>query len=66
MSDPDRDAYSIDQFAERHGISRSQTYVEIATGRLTARKVNSRTLVTREDAAKWRRALPKLQPEMAR
>jgi hypothetical protein len=61
MSDSDHDAYTVGQFAARHGISRSQTYVEIASGRLVARKVNSRTVITREDAARWRRSLPKMQ-----
>jgi len=56
----DIDAYTIGEFAARHGISRSQTYVEIASGRLVARKVNSRTVITKEDAARWRRKLPKM------
>jgi hypothetical protein len=55
------DAYSIDEFAARNGISRSQTYIEISSGRLIARKVNSRTIITREDGAAWRNALPKME-----
>jgi len=53
-------AYSVECFAVKHGISRSQAFKEIATGRLTARKVGARTIVTHEDAAKWRRSLPKV------
>jgi hypothetical protein len=53
-------ADSVERFAAKNGISRSQAYKEITAGRLTARKVGSRTIVTREDAAKWRRALPKV------
>lgn len=53
-------ADSIERFAAKHAISRAQTYLEIAAGRLIARKVGSRTIVTREDAAAWRRALPKM------
>ena len=59
------DAYSIDQFAARHGISRRQAYLEIAAGRLAARKVNSRTIVTREDAATWRQSLPRMSAATA-
>jgi hypothetical protein len=50
----------IECFAAKHAISRAQAYKEIAAGRLTARKVGSRTIITREDAARWRRALPKM------
>ena len=53
-------ADSVERFAAKNAISRAQAYKEIAIGRLTARKVGSRTIVTREDAAKWRRALPKM------
>jgi hypothetical protein len=53
-------ADSVKRFAAKHGISRAQAYVEINAGRLTARKVGSGTIITREDAAKWRRALSKL------
>jgi len=54
----DFEADSIEEFAERHRISRSQVYKEIREGRLTARKIASRTIITREDGAEWRRALP--------
>jgi hypothetical protein len=54
------DADTIDEFAVKNRISRSQVYKEIASGRLIARKVNSRTIITREDAAAWRNALPKM------
>jgi len=59
MSVPTK-AYRIEQFAEAHGISRAQVYVEIAEGRLTARKIGSRTVVTDEDAAFWRGSLPRM------
>jgi hypothetical protein len=52
-------ADSVARFAEKHGISRSMAYEEIANGCLVARKVGARTIITSEDAAKWRRALPK-------
>jgi hypothetical protein len=60
MSEPG--AYSVDGFSEAHDISRAQTYVEIREGRLTARKVGTRTIITAEDAAEWRSSLPVMQP----
>jgi len=66
---PDKErggAFSIDGFAQAHGISRSQTYVEIGQGRLIARKVGVRTVITAEDAAAWRRNLPRYEISPAR
>ena len=60
------DADAVERFAFRNGISRSQAYKEIAAGRLIARKVGARTLITREDAAAWRRALPKMPANAAK
>jgi hypothetical protein len=53
---------TVDEFARRHRISRSQAYKEIASGRLSARKIGSRTVITAEDAASWRSSLPRLIP----
>jgi hypothetical protein len=59
-SDADFCADTIEEFAVKNRISRSQTYKEIAAGRLIARKVGARTIITKEDGAAWRRALPKM------
>lgn len=59
-------AYTVESFAAKHAISRSQAFKEINAGRLVARKVGSRTIITKEDAAKWRRALPKANNKDAR
>jgi hypothetical protein len=53
-------AYSIEDFARAHSIGRSTAYGEISAGRLVARKMRSRTIVTAEDAKAWRANLPKL------
>src|SRR5262249_43339018 len=58
-------AYTVERFAIKHAISRAQAYVEIAGGRLIARKVGARTIITREDAARWRRVLPKISAKDA-
>jgi hypothetical protein len=53
-------AQRVEEWAARNGISRSQAYKEIKAGRLIARKVGTRTIITDEDGAAWRRALPKM------
>jgi hypothetical protein len=58
-------ARSIERFAAKHAISRAQVYKEIAEGRLIARKVGSRTIITWEDAATWRCTLPKMSAKDA-
>jgi len=54
---------SIVAFANRNGISRSQVYSEFKSGRLTARKLGKRVLISPEDEKKWRDSLPLLQPK---
>jgi hypothetical protein len=54
------DAYSLVNFASRHGISRSKVYGEIRAGRLTARKIGDRTIILAEDGKAWRESLPKV------
>ena len=53
---------SIPQFAARNGICRTQVYHELNSGRLTARKVGRRVLITPEDERAWRDSLPRLRP----
>jgi hypothetical protein len=50
--------FSIVDFAATHAISRTQAYREIGAGRLIASKVGKRTVITAENAAAWRAALP--------
>ena len=51
-------AFSIESFADAHEIGRSKVFDEIKSGRLKARKVDNRTIITAEDAADWREGLP--------
>jgi hypothetical protein len=51
-------AFSIESFADAHEIGRSKVFEEIKAGRLKARKVDNRTIITSEDAADWRANLP--------
>jgi excisionase family DNA binding protein len=54
-------AYSIDDFAEATGVGRSKLYQEIRAGRLHAKKLGSRTLITAEAADEWFAQLPDYQ-----
>jgi hypothetical protein len=51
-------AFSVESFAEAHDIGRNKVFEEINSGRLKARKVDRRTIITAEDAAAWRASLP--------
>jgi excisionase family DNA binding protein len=53
-----RFAYTIPKAAELCSISRSQVYVELQSGRLTAIKVGGRTLVRHDDLLSWLRSRP--------
>jgi excisionase family DNA binding protein len=51
-------ALSIDEFTARYGLGRTMTYAEINSGRLRARKVGKRTLISVDDAEDWLLRLP--------
>jgi hypothetical protein len=51
-------SYSIPHLARETDTGRSALYLEIAAGRLIARKVGRRTIITRADALRWLRSLP--------
>jgi excisionase family DNA binding protein len=51
-------AYPINDFAEAVGIGRSKVYEEIRDGRLQAKKLGSRTLITAQAASDYLSQLP--------
>jgi hypothetical protein len=55
----DHAAFSIESFAHAHEIGRTKTLELIRSGKLIARKVGARTIITAEDARLWRENLPK-------
>lgn len=50
-------AYDIRSFCQAHNVSRSYAYLEIKAGRLKRFKLGRKTLISREAAEVWRRAL---------
>jgi hypothetical protein len=65
MDTPKQVSFSADDFAKRHGIGRTTVFSEIKAGRLQARKVGKRTLVTAEDERAWLACLPKARESVA-
>ncbi|MBR1197810.1 helix-turn-helix domain-containing protein [Bradyrhizobium sp. AUGA SZCCT0158] len=53
-------ALSVVEFAQRYGVGRTTTYEEIKSGRLPARKIGKRTIITVDDAEEWLSRLPVL------
>jgi hypothetical protein len=52
-------AFSIEVFAFRNGISRSQAYKELASGRLPAVRCGGRVLITERGEKLWQDVLPR-------
>lgn len=51
-------SYTVDQFVTASGIGRTTVFAEIKAGRLKARKVGKRTLITAEAARVFLDSLP--------
>jgi excisionase family DNA binding protein len=49
---------SIAEFCEQYGPGRTKTYEELKSGRLRARKIGKRTIITEDDAEDWLLRLP--------
>jgi excisionase family DNA binding protein len=55
---PQMGALTIAGFCHIYNIGRTHLYEEIKSGRLAARKSGKRSLILRDDAERWARALP--------
>jgi hypothetical protein len=55
--------FSVEEFCRRYGIGRTRAYQELNAGRLRARKVGKRTIVTADDAESWLSCLPNLEAQ---
>lgn len=49
----ERNCFSLEEFCFRNGIGRTTVYKEIKEGRLRARKVGKRTLISLEEESRW-------------
>jgi excisionase family DNA binding protein len=58
---PQQRAMSIDEFCARYGPGRTKVYQELKSGRLRARKIGTRTVITEDDAEDWLQRLPVIQ-----
>ena len=54
----EREAWSVAELASLHGTSPELIRAEIRKGKLKARKIGRRTIVTSEDRISWLRAAP--------
>jgi hypothetical protein len=53
-----KEAFSPDEISRRNSIGRTAVFAEIKAGRLEARKVGRRTIITREAEKAWHNSLP--------
>jgi excisionase family DNA binding protein len=64
MSDTERQrrahqrATSIAEFCQRYRLGRTKVYEELKSGRLRARKIGKRSIITDDDEEEWLQALP--------
>lgn len=64
-ADDCKDGFTVQEFCQRNGISRTTFYAEVGDGKLIARKARGRTIVLYDDAKAWRESLPRLEPAAA-
>ena len=57
-------SYSLNEFARQNAIGLTTVRGEIKAGRLAARKVGRRTIITAEDAKAWQERLPNVLPRV--
>jgi hypothetical protein len=55
-------AYRIDEFVRISGVGRTSVYAALKSGRLSAIKAGSRTLIIAESAHQYLRSLPAYRP----
>jgi hypothetical protein len=61
MDDTAKDAYGVDEFCGRHGISRAYIYLLWKRGDgPTYMQVGARRLISKESAADWRRSVERV------
>jgi hypothetical protein len=61
-----KQAFSPDEFGRRNGVGRTTVFEEIRAGRLDARKVGRRTIITRQAEKAWQDSPPSASPRMSK
>ena len=61
LSESRQRAFSIEEFCRRFGVGRTKVYEELKLGRLRARKIGRRTIITADDAEGWLQRLPPMK-----
>ena len=61
MSEIPMGALTVAEFCQAFNVGRTYVYRQLKEGRLSACKAGSKTLIMRSEAARWARALPKLE-----
>lgn len=65
MDDDFTGALTVSDFCTAHRVGRTFVYNEIKAGRLTAVKAGTKTLILKNEVARWAASLPKLQTAKA-
>lgn len=55
----ERKAFSPEEIAKRNGVSRAKVYLEMQQGKLEARKLGRRTMITLAAEDAWLEAMPR-------
>lgn len=64
-TETERRSFSPKEIADRNGIGIATVWRNIAAGKLTCRKLGTRTLIMAEDETAWLNALPVHEPTSA-
>lgn len=54
-------AFTIREFCEKFNVGRTFLYEQINSGRISARKAGTKTLIERREAQRWLRSLPAIK-----
>lgn len=54
--------FTLNEFCRKFRVSRSKVYRDLNAGRLRAKKLGTRTVITAEDAEDYRESLPAYVP----
>lgn len=65
VQNPERGSSTLKDLSKRHRTGLTRLYEEIKLGRLRARKIGRKTIVTPADEDAWLASLPLIEPKAA-